>query len=213
MTYDIVGTGSKGNAVVINQHILIDCGVSFKSVKPYLKDIKLVLLTHRHFDHFNKRTISTVASERPTMRFACGGWMVQDVVECGVRKSNIDILTVNTVYNYGLFKIEPVRLVHDVPNFGYKIYSGGERLMYATDTNSLDGVEAKDFDLYMIEANYTEQDLIERIRVKQSEGIFPYEVNVKDNHLSKEKADDFIYRNIGNNGSYVYLHTHEGLTL
>jgi hypothetical protein len=28
--YNIIATGSKGNAVVIDQKILIDCGVSFK---------------------------------------------------------------------------------------------------------------------------------------------------------------------------------------
>ena len=30
--YNIIATGSKGNAVVIDQKILIDCGVSFKAL-------------------------------------------------------------------------------------------------------------------------------------------------------------------------------------
>ena len=37
MTYNIISTGSKGNAVIINNEILIDCGVPFKDIKPYIK--------------------------------------------------------------------------------------------------------------------------------------------------------------------------------
>lgn len=48
MEYEILSTGSKGNAVVLNKSILIDCGVPFKTIEPYLYDLKAVLLTHIH---------------------------------------------------------------------------------------------------------------------------------------------------------------------
>ena len=48
MEYEIISTGSQGNAVVVNKHILIDVGVSFKALKNVYKDLKLVLLTHIH---------------------------------------------------------------------------------------------------------------------------------------------------------------------
>ena len=48
MEYEIISTGSHGNAVVLNKHILIDVGVSFKALKNVYKDLKLVLLTHIH---------------------------------------------------------------------------------------------------------------------------------------------------------------------
>ena len=51
MEYNIISTGSKGNAVVINDVILIDCGVSFRALKDVYKNIKIVLLTHIHSDH------------------------------------------------------------------------------------------------------------------------------------------------------------------
>lgn len=35
MTFDVIATGSNGNAVVLNKNILIDCGVSWKAIKPY----------------------------------------------------------------------------------------------------------------------------------------------------------------------------------
>lgn len=48
MTYEVIATGSSGNAVLINGEILIDCGVSWKKIQPYAKRLKLVLLTHEH---------------------------------------------------------------------------------------------------------------------------------------------------------------------
>ena len=49
--YNIIATGSKGNAVVIDQKILIDCGVSFKALSKVYRALKLVLLTHIHSDN------------------------------------------------------------------------------------------------------------------------------------------------------------------
>ena len=38
----------------------------FKKLNEYYKQLKIVLLTHIHQDHFNKKTISKLAIERPT---------------------------------------------------------------------------------------------------------------------------------------------------
>lgn len=48
MNCEIISTGSKGNAVILNGSILIDCGVSSRKLEPYAKKLKLVLLTHVH---------------------------------------------------------------------------------------------------------------------------------------------------------------------
>lgn len=48
MEYEIIATGSKGNAVILNKHILIDIGIPFKNLAHIYQDIKLVLLTHIH---------------------------------------------------------------------------------------------------------------------------------------------------------------------
>ena len=48
MEYEIISTGSQGNAVVINNNILIDVGVSFKALKNVYRKLQLVLLTHIH---------------------------------------------------------------------------------------------------------------------------------------------------------------------
>ena len=211
--YDIIATGSSGNAVIIEDNILIDCGVPFSRLKEYVRRLKLILLTHQHFDHFNKATIKRLAFERPTLRFACAGWLVQSLVDCGVKLSNIDVLQGGKRYSFGICEVEPFELPHSVPNVGYKLYVCGKKLIYATDTSSLDGVEARDFDLYMIEANHTEQEITDRIAEKLRNGEYSYEFNARVNHLSREQADEFIYSNIGAKGVYIYMHSHEGLEL
>lgn len=210
MRYKILATGSKGNAVVLNDYILIDCGVSFKRLKDNYRDLKIVLLTHIHSDHFNKTTIKRLARERPTLRFGCCEWLVADLLNCGVSKRNIDVYDIGKVYDYKLFKISPIKLYHNVPQCGYRIFADGQKAMYATDTAHLQGISAKDYDLYLIEANYEQSELQERIRAKQEKHIgFIYEYDIPYRHLCKEQTDEFLMENMGDNSEYVYLHEHK----
>ena len=206
INYNILSSGSNGNATIINNNILIDCGIPFKKIEGHHKKIQLVLLTHIHSDHFNKATLKKLALERPTIRFGCGKWLVNDLLALGVNKTNIDVYDMNKTYNYGSFKIIPFFLIHNVKNCGYKIHFNNFKLFYATDCNNLNGIEAKNYDLYMVEANYTEKGIKERIKQKELNGEYVYEYNSIKNHLSKEKADDFIYSNIGYNSQFIYMH-------
>ena len=208
--YEIISSGSDGNAVVINEIILIDCGVPFKVLKPYYKKLKLVLLTHIHSDHFNKRTIKKLTEEKPLLRFGCGRWLAEPLTACGVQKSNIDILDADVINNYGVCNVIPFELIHNVPNYGYKLHFADKgKMIYATDTNNLNGIYAYNYDLYMIEANYEDDEIAQKIADKKSRGEYAYERQVVHNHLSKAKCDDFIYRNNRKNGIYVYMHKHK----
>jgi len=206
--FTIISTGSIGNAVVINTSVLVDCGVTFKALKKYYRGLKLVLLTHIHSDHFQPTTIRILSRERPMLRFACGKWLVKPLIDCGVPIENIDVLEYGKMYNYGICNIISVPLSHNVENCGYKIHFPIGKVIYATDTNNLNGITAIDYDLYLIEANYIDDEIQEKIKKKKEEGAYAYELNVIRNHLSKAKCDDFIYRNIGKKGEYVYMHCH-----
>lgn len=209
MLYDIISTGSKGNAVLLCGKLLIDCGVSFKMLAPYVPKIKLVFITHEHGDHLNKRTIKKLASENPSIRWACGEWLADKLAGCGVQSEKIDVVNIPKIYDYGSLMIAPIKLYHDVKCFGLRIFEGKEKAIFITDTATVDGIEAKNYDLYFVEANYTEADLRRRIAEKEARGEFVYEYRVPYTHLSKEQADDFIYSNIGKKGQYLYLHEHE----
>lgn len=209
MNYDIISTGSQGNAIVVNNHILIDCGVPFKALKDVYKDLQIVLLTHIHTDHFKQKTLKRLAEERPTLRFGCCEWLVNDLVESGVAKQQIDVLEIGKIYDYKAFKVSPIKLYHNVPNCGYRVFANGEKAIYATDTEHLQGISAKDYDLYMIEANYTDEDLQERINAKLEAGEYCYELNVVSRHLSHEQASEWLMENMSAKSEYVLLHQHQ----
>lgn len=208
MKYNIVSSCSTGNAVIIEEIILIDCGVSFKKLEEHYKKLKIVLLTHIHSDHFNRSTIRKLSQERPALRFGCCKWLVKDLLECGVSKKNIDVYQIGITYDYKLFKIMPLRLYHDVPQCGYRLFMNDKKLFYATDTKTLEGISAKKYDLYLIEGNYDEDEIKERIKKKQEECKFVYEFRAENNHLSKQQASEFLLNNMGENSKFIFMHEH-----
>lgn len=215
MTYNIIGSGSSGNATIVFDHILIDCGVSFTKIAAYVKEIQLVLLTHEHGDHFKESTIRTLHHVRPMVRFACCEWMVQKVADAGIDPQRIDVLKPDGFYCYGQFYVEPFNVPHNVPNCGWKIWRETltpcnqhfEKLLYVTDASTLDGIEAKDYDLYMIECNHHEDEIRERIAAKEAAGEYAYEVEAARNHMSWEQAMSWLAEN-GPNSKFIPMHQH-----
>lgn len=208
MTYDILATGSSGNCVILNGMIALDVGIPYKKIVPHVKNLQLIFVSHEHTDHFKASTIRTLAAERPTLRFCGGGWMASKFISAGVLARNIDVLEAWKRYDYGAFQIEPVVLYHDVPNYGLKIFTNGKKVIYIVDTGYVDDVDAKDFDLFLLESNHTRAEIEARIADKQARGEFAYEVRAAQNHLSQEQAMDWLARNAGPNSRYVFLHQH-----
>lgn len=210
MTYNVISTGSKGNAVIINDELLIDCGVPFTAIEDYFRSIKAVLLTHIHGDHFNRSTLRKLASKRPTLRFVCCEWLVGPLLALGISPRQIDRLEAGKLYDYKKFKLSPFRLYHNVENCGWRIFTAeGEKILYATDTNTLEGVEAKNYDLYLVEANYEDEEIRKRIEAKDIAGAYAYERQVLHNHMSQAMCDDFLLKNMGPASSYIYMHGHQ----
>ena len=210
MICNVLATGSSGNCVLVNDFVAIDMGVPYKLIAPFAKGLKLVLLTHIHSDHFNPATLRRLAQDRPTLRFGCCEWLVPPLIMAGVPTHKIDVFTIGEINLYSHLRVEAFPLFHDVENCGYKLDFDGEKVLYATDTGTMEGVEAKDFDLYMIEANHTEAEIQERIRRKVEAGEFIYEYRAAAGHLSKEKADAWLEMNATPGKSKViYLHEHK----
>lgn len=208
MDYTVIATGSTGNAVIIEKSILIDVGVPYKKIEPYMGDIKLVLLTHQHSDHFRASTVRRMALEKPLLRFGCGPFLTPLLVKAGVPKQQIDVMQPKMLYGYGICNVIPVELVHDVENYGYKLHFEKGKVFYATDTGSLSMVSAKGYDLYLVESNYKKDELQARMDEKLANGQYAYEQRALKYHLSEEKVNDWLYKNMGKNSEYVYLHCH-----
>jgi len=200
--YNIISSGSKGNAIIYEGSILVDCGVSFSLIKPYVYDLQLVLLTHLHGDHFNWAALTKLSYDRPTLRFACGEHMVDRMD--GIK--NIDIMLPGEMYDYGEFQISPIKLYHDIPNFGYRIFKEGRKIIHVTDTAHLEGITAKDYDLYALEHNYNEDIVDEIIKRKKELGEFCHLEGAINSHLSEQQARDFYFNNKGEHSKIIRLH-------
>lgn len=209
MMVDIIASGSSGNAVVVDKKILIDCGVSVRKLKEHIRSIRLILLTHIHGDHFKPTTLQKILQLSPLSRVAYAPHFQPFIETAHIPEKRADKLIPDTMYDYGICRVTPFLIPHNVPNAGWKvILSNGKQIFYATDTSNLSGIKAKNYDLYLIEANHEIDEIKERIQRKEEAGQYSYEVSAMQNHLSKEKADEWLRQNMGTNSEYIYMHKH-----
>lgn len=199
----VISSGSEGNAVIYNNAIMVDCGVSLKALQEVKRSLKIVLLTHKHGDHLKLRTLQRLQAERPTLRVACGDFLLEEL-PC---IKNIDVLQVGKIYDYGQFKVSPVKLYHDVPNFGWRIFlPNGQKIFHATDTAHLKGISAKGYDLYAIEHNYCEEYIQEAIEEARANGQYTHAYGNINTHLSIQQAKAFIEVNRKESSEVLELH-------
>lgn len=200
--YNIISSGSEGNCEILKQSVMIDIGVSFAKIKPHLKDIQIVFLSHVHGDHFNKRTLQMLQYERPTVRVACGEWMLKHLEDV----NNVDVLELNKWYNYGAFKVSIGKLYHDVPNCFFRFDFNSYKVFRATDTGTLKGITAKDYDLYAVEHNYDEEKAEKAIEIANKTGAFCHAKGSVETHLSYRQAWEFINANKKKTSQTIQLH-------
>ena len=85
----------------------------------------------------------------------------------------------------------------------------GEKAIYITDTNTVEGIVAKNYDLYLIEGNYDEEEIKQRIKEKEEQGAFINEYRTMNSHLSVQQATNWLMKNMGDNSSYEFIHQHK----
>ena len=199
----VISSGSEGNAVIYNNAIMVDCGVSLKALQEVKRSLKIVLLTHKHSDHLKIRTLQRLQAERPTLRVACGNFLLEEL-PC---IKNIDVLQVGKIYDYEAFKVSPIKLYHDVPNFGWWIFlPNGQKIFHATDTVHLEGISAKGYDLYAIEHNYCEEYIQQAIEEARANGEYTHAYGNINTHLSIQQAMAFIKENRKESSGVLELH-------
>lgn len=131
MFFDIVGSGSKGNATLVFSNkttILIDMGLPLERLEVELdkfnksiKDIDAILITHNHSDHYR-----SLKSFSPKKMYALEGT---------IPGSLSNVINVFESFTIGDIKITAFPTSHDASNpCGYMLESEEERLVYMTDT-------------------------------------------------------------------------------
>lgn len=77
---------------MLENGILLDAGVPFKLIEPYLYKIKAVFYSHIHGDHLCPTTAKRLHETRPTIRFMVGDFLKDKLIVVGIKNANIDVL-------------------------------------------------------------------------------------------------------------------------
>lgn len=197
MRFQVLKTGSAGNALLFNDDLLLDVGMSYTKLKELIDidQLRYVLLTHIHSDHYKPATLRKLIVNSNAAIF-CGEWLVGDLISRGVPEHRIITVKAGAIYKIGKgYTISPVKAYHDVPNFGYRIVQGDHKHFHMTDTVSLDGITAKRYDSCTLECNHCEVAIERLIAQAKEDKEFTHLQGAKNSHLSVQKAVAFVKEN------------------
>lgn len=166
-TYDIIATGSTGNAVLItvhisqssSYHILIDMGISYKRLKEAFEKASFVFITHEHQDHLNLSAYNKLKEHHPRTTIITNKAVSDKIKVHGYIKPTVIIEDFQTFY-IGDLKITALPNEHNVECQGYIFEYDGQVLLYATDLSTTlhykDYLEEKGLlvDILLLEGNY-----------------------------------------------------------
>ena len=134
--------------------------------------------------------------------------MAQILYDLKIEPRNIITLNDDVWYEFNAFRCKLNLIPHDVPNVAIHLQIDNEKLLYATDTSSLENINAKNYNYYLIEGNYKEKELEERKERKLLNGEFIIEDRIANSHLSYEQCLDFFMRNANDSSVLEVLHKH-----
>lgn len=181
MYYEVIASGSKGNSVLIDD-VMVDIGIPFGKLKPYLYKVKYIIITHIHTDHLKMTTYKQIKKLFPYIKFI-GNWQVAQTVQVDyIANAGYQIITDDYVFN-------PIELVHDVVCYGYWWQSEYGNIIYATDTNNMDNApDDVQFDYIFLESNHSES------KIKKAKATRGYDPKISAlRHLSTFKSKEFYY--------------------
>ena len=177
MKFNIIASGSKGNATIVSHNktnILIDMGISLTRLKEGLeefgldiKDINAAIFTHDHSDH-----IAGIKFLSPKIMYALRGTLSSTMT---------NVIELYEPFTIGDIKITAFPTSHDATNpCGFILEAPEEKLTYVTDTGVfLDESKevASNPDYLIIESNHDIRMLLKTNR--------PYELK---NRIMSERG-------------------------
>ena len=197
LDYHIIGTGSSGNAVRI-ENIMFDCGVPFKHMKEDLYKVDTLLITHSHSDHIKPATLDRIRKEFPGITvFGNADVAYQYDVDMVVGSKPFSLRKRR--------KVIPFDGVHDVPVTGYIVQMKGLNILYMTDTARVNPPSDLLLDYIFLESNFDERKLRQEAKRYKKHGYDPYLSVTR--HLSTQKCKEFYYTHRRNEESkLIELH-------
>lgn len=181
--YHIIGSGSKGNSVVIGD-VMVDCGLAFKKLQPYLYDIKYLLITHSHGDHVKETTLNRIKKMFPKITIISNYEVHQLYGVDIVANTNIPVVTRH-------YTFLPFHVKHDVYCFGYRFNMNDQEIVYVTDAAELPEFD-EDYrvDMFFLESNHDPVKVAQAARYGRHSF---HAIHGSSRHLSHDQAKAFYY--------------------
>lgn len=162
MIFEPLSSSSAGNLYLLrdrDRSLAIECGIRFKEMRRHLEfnlaGLDGVLLSHCHGDHAKAAKEVLAAGVEI---FALAKTFEALHVDGHHNAHIVEPLTAITIK--GNWRVLPFDLRHDVPALGFLVESGGEKLIYVTDTAYVP-YRFPGLTIIAIEANYSEAALRE----------------------------------------------------
>ena len=137
----------RGNASLVsggNTKLLVDCGVSGKSVTSaladvdvYPEDISAIAVTHEHIDHIAGIGVMMRRYHIPVWANAAT-WTAMESQVGKIDKSLVNIFDNDSSFEIGEIGVKPFSIPHDAADpVGYSFMCGDEKVAVATDIGEL----------------------------------------------------------------------------
>lgn len=210
LSTNVISSGSKpGNCVTyLGGRVMVDCGTTNKKLEGNIDNLEVVIITHEHVDHIGKRNKDGIAGSafryiirnKPSVMFVFAPYMEELAKGMGI--SNYTVVEPNTVNLIKDFYIALLPVSHNVPNVGVFIGSLEKtgmtyeqrlfKVFHCTDMGSYEGIYAKNFDVYGLEANYDEEQVLELIKEEVAEVGFSHRERSMVDHISIQETLRYI---------------------
>jgi phosphoribosyl 1,2-cyclic phosphodiesterase len=209
-----LSSGSSGNCYYLGNEfhgILIDAGISAKSIRKFLMSIDIsmqtimgVLITHNHIDHIKGLEVLTRKGSIPAFT-TDNIWKSILSPHHRISRDCIREIPLQQKFHLAGFDIEAFPVCHDAPEtIGFHICAGGKKITIVTDLGHICQTAApyiKAANLLVIESNYDEEMLVN--------GRYPYFLKARIQsdygHLGNEQTSVFLADNINDNLSHICL--------
>ena len=216
LRFQSFGSGSSGNCYFIgntSSGILIDAGISVRTIRKYLRSIGLdfenlwgVFVTHDHADHIKavgpigEKHLVPIYSTRQVHEGIQRSYCVTEKLY-----SSRKFIEKHETIEVGDFKITSFPVSHDsTDSVGYTVEYKGKRFTFATDLGYVGeevGAHLMQADYLVLEANYDEEMLMN--------GHYPPHLKnriiAQTGHLCNDQAGEFLAENYNERLQHIFL--------
>lgn len=141
MDYKIHYSGSTGNCATLKTNdgvkFMIDAGMPYSRIKNHLKDVEVLLYTHKHGDHLKKSTYNQIRLNHPSIMIIGNHDVNTQVMAWGLPALNYVINSDTPHFWLNETKVTPIENEHDVECYGFIFEEpNNEVTLFATDLST-----------------------------------------------------------------------------